>query len=74
MTLTDLDFLDEHSNGLHLKPKLYTTLKNTIRYDVNELNRWGSNDYSLFLSIYYMKDDEMFDDKLIESRSGVIVL
>jgi len=55
-TLKDLDFLNDHPEGLFLEPETYNAVMRTIQRDCRVLQSFKIMDYSLLLAIHKLEE------------------
>lgn len=55
-TLKDLDFLNDHPEGLFLEPETYNAVMRTIQKDCRVLHSFNIMDYSLLLAIHKVEE------------------
>ncbi|XP_071489957.1 phosphatidylinositol 4-phosphate 5-kinase type-1 alpha-like isoform X1 [Diadema antillarum] len=67
-TLKDLDFMEEHPDGLHLDALTYNALLKTIQRDCRVLESFKIMDYSLLLGIHNV--DQQARDFAKEARAN----
>ncbi|XP_034651619.1 phosphatidylinositol 4-phosphate 5-kinase type-1 alpha isoform X7 [Drosophila subobscura] len=65
-TYKDLDFMEQHPNGIFLEAETYSALIKTIQRDCTVLESFKIMDYSLLLGVHNL--DVALKEKLSESR------